>query len=322
MVQERNAAAFRTSGRPQPRRGAAGGSTSMAPPSHMVQSADSHQSNRDFGKLVGLPPVTNGAPPPGGFPPPRGPGPGPGGGGGGGGASGPSPEEMAAFRSILDRYAQPDPMTGAFDLYDQSQRDIYNAAPINARHDATQNQVGAAGVAGKSNMDGILQELLAREIQGRAAVQGSIQQGDQRLQDVARRFGGMSQGASQNVNDVLNNLGAGPMADGGFQNNLNALFANGQMTNQSLGNTMDASMADRPTMFAGFNADIQGGMAAQQQGLMNQIAARRSTELQANDAALRQSLAQSGITRAQSEQNRQASADQIRVEMARLGITV
>jgi len=235
----------------------------------------------------------------------------------------------------------------------------------NERWDASGGEVRAAGVQGQSQLAAVLAQLSARQAAGTQATAGAIAQGDQQLQNIAARFGGMSQGSSQNVNDVLNNLGAGPMADGGYQNNLNMLFANGQMTNQSLGNVFAAAGADRQAVGAGLGADVSSGMISQQTGLLNEIARRRSLELQgldqtlqgqlgnvansrstetqglserlagglagaANgrsgetqglDAALRQALAQSGLARVQSDQARLGEADQIRLQLAQMGIT-
>ena len=140
------------------------------------------------------------------------------------------------------------------------------------------------------------------------------------LQNIMARFKGASTQGADNINNVLSNFDAGRMDPGVYQNELNSLFAAGQIGNQRMGNAYDVAFADRPQVYAGLNSDITSGMTAQEQAMLSQIAAKKAAEAQGLEAQLAQVLGTAGISRAQATQQREQEILKMKAELAGMGI--
>lgn len=265
--------------------------------------------------FMGTPPTDMGGAPSGG----RGGG---GGGGGGGGQAGVDPAAAAAYKAMLENMRNDTSVDDAWNSYIESMRGTYDPAKAAAKWDTAGGDIRGAGAAGRSRMGDIYQELLGRAATGRQAVAGAVSQGDQALQNIMARFKGASSQGAGNINNVLSNFDAGAMDPGVYQNELDSLFAAGMVGNQRMGNAYDVAFADRPQVYAGLNSDISSGMTAQEQAMLNQIAAKKAAEAQANEAQLAQVLGTAGISRAQAAQQRQQELLKLQAELADMGIQV
>lgn len=243
-------------------------------------------------------------------------------GGGGGGGSGVSSEEQAAYRALYESMKNDTSVNDSWNAYEESMRGAYDPTKAAAKWDTAGGAVGQAGTQGRERMAGIYDQMVGRAATGRQAVADAVSQGDQALQNIRSRFQGASAQGAGNINNVLSNFDAGQMDPGVYQNELDSLFAAGQVGNQRMGNAYDAAFADRPQVYAGLNYDITSGMTAQEQAMMQQIAAKKATEAQNLDAQLQQVLGQAGISRAQANQQQSAELMKLRAELAAMGITL
>lgn len=244
------------------------------------------------------------------------------GGGGGGGGSGITPEQTAAYKSLYDQMKSDTSVDDAWNSYIESMRGTFDPAKAAVKWDTAGGAVGAAGTQGRERLAGIYDQLLARAATGRQAVAGAVSQGDQALQNIRSRFQGASAQGAGNINNVLSNFDAGQMDPGVYQNELDSLFAAGQIGNQRMGNAYDVAFADRPQVYAGLNSDVASGMTAQEQAMMQQIAAKKAAEAQGLDAQLQQALGTAGISRAQAQQARSAELLKLQADLAEMGIVL
>lgn len=257
--------------------------------------------------------------------PPIGGGGGGGGGGsswgrsGGGGGGGVSAEAKAAYKALLEAYKNGD--GAAFDKYEEQMRAAYDPSKINAIYDQASKGVQTAATAGLDRLGPIMAELNARAAQGRTAVNGAFSQGDARLKALQAEYQQQAQGLNSGLNNVMDAFGSSPVQDTGGQSLLN-LFANSRVANDRARTINDASMADRGTVYAGLNSDVQSGITRDQTGLESRVAMQRSDATRQNEMALQQLLGQSGIARLQAEQQRARDELALRAELAQMGITV
>lgn len=327
MVQERNASAYRTPRRapsPAPRNSywdlQARRYTGAANQEYGFKAGEAASAYGDFDPAAGLfqtiSPTSMAH---------AGGGGGGGGGGrsrGGGGGGGISSAQADAYRAMLNNMTASNPVDDAWAAYETSMRGVYDPAKAAAKWDTAGGAIGQAGTQGRERMSGIYNDMLARAATGREAVAGAVSQGDQALQNIRSRFQDASSQGAGNINNVLSNFDAGQMNPGVYQNELDSLFAAGQIGNQRMGNTYDVAFADRPQVYAGLNSDITSGMTAQEQAMMQQIAAKKAAEAQGLDAQLQQVLGQSGISRAQANVQRQADIAKMQAELAGMGVVI
>ncbi len=241
-----------------------------------------------------------------------------GGGGGGGGGGANSAQLKAAYNAYIASMGTSG-MDAAYGQYENTLKSAYDPAKVNAIYDKAQTGVQDASKAGLDRLAPILQELTSRAAEGRTATSQAYTGGDQRLAALQSEYQGLM-GANVDQNQsVLTAHGAGTVAPSGQQDLLN-LFANSRVANARQAGIADAGYADRPSIYAGLNADVQTGITRDQAGLLNQIAMQRSAGLTQNDQSLQTALGQSAIQRAQEAQRRQDAIAQIRLEMAQAGI--
>jgi hypothetical protein len=244
-----------------------------------------------------------------------------GGGGGGGGYAAPSPQVQAAYKALWESQMGKAMDLGAgYDKYEAGLRKAYDPSRVNAIYDTAKTGVQDASKAGQERLAPIFQGLNDRAAQGRTAVSDAYGQGDARLADLESQYLGRLAAADNGTNAVLSAFDAGSVAPSGEQNLLN-LMANSRFANARMGTIADAGLADRPAMYEGLNADVQSGMARDEAGLMNQIAMKRAASGAQADSSLQMALAQAALQRMTAEQARQQQQDQLRIELAQMGMT-
>lgn len=257
--------------------------------------------------------------PPGGAP--RSPGGGSrrsGGGGGGGLSASARAAQIALYNSLKGNTGIDD----AYGRYETSMKGVYDPSKYGQKWDTAKGDIGTASSAAQGRLSEIYDSMVARAAQGQEGVRNAIGAGDQRLRDVAARFGAQSAGATNQINDVLGAFDAGGLSNQGYANEINSQAMAAQLANARMGNAYEASFADRPEIYAALNKDIGAGMTAQEQALLSQIAGRRATEQSANEAQLAQILGQSGISRAQAAVSKETELAQLKAELAAMGIQV
>jgi hypothetical protein len=243
------------------------------------------------------------------------------GGSGGGGGSAPSAAQIQAYRELLASYNNTGLMA-EYDRQDAAARALYDPAKVNARWDQAGAGVQGAVGAGNDRLAGILAELQAKAVQARTGVNDAYVGGDSRLQEIQSRFTGQNQAGVADANTMLGAFGAGQIGGGAEAAALQRLFAQGQITNNGARTVADAAQAALPGAYAGLGADVQQGMTRDSTGLIQQIAARRAAEQQANDAALNQMLGQTGLARIQAQQEQAQAEAKLRAELAQMGIAI
>lgn len=201
-------------------------------------------------------------------------------------------------------------------------RGVYDPNAVGAKYDQAGAQVGAAGAQGRERSQGIYDAMVGRAATGRQAVADAITGGQTRLQDIQNRFGSLSGGTTNQLNDVLGRFGAGGLSNEGYQNEINSQAQAAQLAQGNIGNVFDAALADRPAIYAALQGDVQQGMTQAEQAYMNRLAAQRAAETQATNAQLQQVLGQAGISRAQSTVQQQQEAMKLAAQLAEMGIKV
>jgi hypothetical protein len=199
-------------------------------------------------------------------------------------------QEARAKQSRIDSIA-------AYDAYDASMRDTYNADRVNARFDPMVTATGGAYDAGVQRLGGITSAMTARGQQARGDVANAFSAGDQRLQALRAQYGEQQVNRDGGFNSLLSGYGAGNVEQGSGY--MDRMFANAQVGNARAGTIYDASYADRGALVGGLQGDVETGMTREKAALLAQIAGQRATAQQTSDSALAQALAQSGIARGQ-----------------------
>ena len=244
-----------------------------------------------------------------------------GGGGYGGGYAAPDPRVQGAYKQLWqEQLGRAVNLGQGYDKYEDSLRKAYDPGRYDAVYDTAKTGVQDASKAGLERLGPILQALQDRAAQGRTDVSQAYAQGDARLADLEGQYLARMASADNGVNDVLGNFDAGSIAPSGEQN-LTNLMANARFANARMGTVADAALADRPAVYGGLNADVQSGITRDETGLMNRIAMQRAQTTAGAESQLQQALAQAGLQRMTAEQQRQAEQDQLRIQLAQLGLT-
>jgi len=246
---------------------------------------------------------------------------GPSGGGsrGGGGSLGPSADTSAAYRAYLASVQGQD-IGGRFDELRGRLGSQFSDDPVNARYDRFSGSIQDASAAGSERVAGIGAESAARAAQGRTATSEAFSDGDSRLRALQQQFSAGSQGNAAGLNNILNSFDAGSVQ--AQQAPINNLFAAARAAQLGAATSFDAAGADREALSGALVGDVQTGISQGEQALMARIAAQRDAGLQQNDASRAQLDAELFMQQQQAEQARLDQENQIRLQMAQLGIGV
>lgn len=242
--------------------------------------------------------------------------------GGGGGGAGVDAATKAAYTNLYNQMKGSTAIDDAWAAYENAMRGVYDPAKLGAKWDAARGNVTTAGTQAQNRLAGIYDQMVARGATARDAVAAAQAAGQQRLQDIASRFGTMSGQATSGLGDILGRFDAGGLSNEGYQNQINQQANAAQLAQALQGNAFDAALADRPAIYAALNADINQGVTSQQQQLLNMLAGQQAAESQASSAQLAQILGQSGISRAQAAVQQQQDAAKLAAELAAMGIQV
>ena len=192
-------------------------------------------------------------------------------------------------------------------------------AGANQRFDALGGEVGSAGTAGRARMGDIVRLMQERGLLGQQAAQQSFGQADTRLADLQSQFGLADQGNAAGVNKILSAFDAGSVD--AMQQPTQNLFQAARGNTAAVGGMYDQNFVDRSNVSENIGQDINRQLSAQEQSLMNQIAVKRQQEVQAlqQQQAAQEFAIQQQLMRAQ--EARAAQEAEVRMEMAKLGIT-
>jgi hypothetical protein len=238
-----------------------------------------------------------------------------GGGGGGGGAG----VNQDAYRQVLAQMMGQD-VNPQFDALIARLGQIFDPRQVNERMTGLEQAVGRAADAGTQRVGGIIDALGARANQARGAVRDAFGESAAGLQNAQRTFGAAPAVLQGDLNRSLAAMGAG--SAGVDSRGVNDLMEMARMGSDRDARTFDAMLADRQSIYGGLDADVRTGMSRDQDGLMTQIANRRTSELAGLDAQRQQQTIALELQRLEQQQRQQDAMNQLRLEAARAGFTI